>query len=109
MSDPLHAPVRPNVPTRADVDSLMKRCQIGVGGRRALDDAHSIMADCYGTLGALMMQVEILRYWRDCRTCRNYTTASGGCRSTLRCVDGGEYRRLNVVQHWETTAADAGF
>lgn len=56
-------PVRPVVPTRADVDRLMKRCQIGVGGRRALDDAHSIMADCYGTLGALMMEVEVLRAW----------------------------------------------
>ena len=39
----------------------MKRCQIGVGGRNALDDAHSIMADCYGTLGALMLDVERLR------------------------------------------------
>ncbi len=39
----------------------MKRCQIGVGGRHALDNAHSIMADCYGTLGALMLEVERLR------------------------------------------------
>jgi hypothetical protein len=48
-------------PSRADVDRLMKRCQIGVGGRGALDDAHDIMAECYGTLGALMLEVERLR------------------------------------------------
>ena len=39
----------------------MKRCQIGVGGRRALDDAHDIMAECYGTLGALMINVREMR------------------------------------------------
>lgn len=38
-----------------EVRALMKRCQIGVGGRRALDEAHEIMAECYGTLGALML------------------------------------------------------
>ena len=95
-------PVRPVVPTRADVDRLMKRCQIGVGGRRALDDAHSIMADCYGTLGALMMEVEVLRAWRDCRTCKNFATKSGGCMSVLRCVDGSGYQRQGVVQIWES-------
>ena len=31
----------------------MKRCQRGVGGRNALDEAHDIMAECYGTLGRL--------------------------------------------------------
>ena len=35
---------------------LMKRCQIGVGGRNALEEAHSIMADCYGTIGALVSE-----------------------------------------------------
>ena len=39
----------------------MKRCQIGVGGMRALDDAHDIMAECYGTLGALMINVREMR------------------------------------------------
>ena len=47
-------------PTRREVEALMKRCQIGVGGRNALDNAHSIMAECYGTLGALMLRVEEL-------------------------------------------------
>lgn len=37
-----------------DVERLMKKCQVGVGGRNALEDAHSIMAECYGTLGALL-------------------------------------------------------
>lgn len=44
-----------------EVRALMKRCQIGVGGRRALDEAHEIMAECYGTLGALMLEVERLQ------------------------------------------------
>ena len=47
--------------SRSSVERLMKRCQIGVGGRNALDDAHSIMAECYGTLGALMLAVEMQR------------------------------------------------
>lgn len=47
--------------TRAEVDALMKRCQIGVGGRHALDNAHSIMADCYGTLGRQQIEIERLR------------------------------------------------
>lgn len=34
----------------------MKRCQIGVGGRGALDAAHDIMAERYGTLGALVQE-----------------------------------------------------
>jgi hypothetical protein len=56
---------KPDTPTRAEVDALMKRCQIGVGGRHALDNAHSIMAECYGTLGALMLEVERLRAGHD--------------------------------------------
>lgn len=38
----------------SDVAALMKRCQIGVPrGPNAYDDLHSILADCYGTMGAL--------------------------------------------------------
>jgi hypothetical protein len=47
--------------TRERIEDLMKRCQIGVGGKHALDDAHDIMADCYGTLGAMMSEIEALR------------------------------------------------
>ena len=60
-SAPFERDVGPVAPKRAAVDALMKRGHIGVGGRHALDDAHSIMADCYGTLGALMLTVERLR------------------------------------------------
>ena len=56
--------VRPLVPTRAEVYALMKRCQVGVGGRHALDNAHSIMADCYVTLGA--MGAELARLQEQC-------------------------------------------
>lgn len=40
-------------PTSEEVERLMKRCQRGCGGRNALEDAHDILAECYGTLGAL--------------------------------------------------------
>jgi len=43
------------------VERLMKRCQIGCRGRNALDDAHDILADCYGTLGLLDAEVRRLR------------------------------------------------
>lgn len=42
------------------VEALMKRCQIGVGGRDALDRAHDIMAECYGTLGAMLSERDAL-------------------------------------------------
>lgn len=40
----------------SEAERLMKRCQIGVGGRNALNDAHDILAECYGTLGALVQE-----------------------------------------------------
>lgn len=45
----------------SDVAELMKRCQRGVGGRNALDEAHDIMAECYGTLGRLEAERDALR------------------------------------------------
>ena len=44
----------------SDVSELMKRCQRGVGGRNALDEAHDIMAECYGTLGKLESERDAL-------------------------------------------------
>ena len=38
---------------------------------------------------------------RDCRLCANYTTASGGCVSVLRCVGGNRYRATTPRQYWE--------
>lgn len=49
----------------SEVDALMKRCQRGVGGRNALDEAHDIMAECYGTLGRLESERDALRQQRD--------------------------------------------
>lgn len=40
---------------RQAVERLMKRCQIGVGGRNAVDTANEILAECYGTLGRLLI------------------------------------------------------
>ena len=45
----------------ADAERLMKRCQIGVGGARALDVAHDILAECYGTIGALVQERDRMR------------------------------------------------
>lgn len=97
-------------PERAAVDKLMKRCQIGVGGRHALDNAHDIMAECYGTLGRQQIEIDRLRAAlldaRDCRTCRNFSTRSGGCVSVLRCVDGSGYQRQGRFQYWEAAPLD---
>lgn len=57
---PVERPVRPHrVPTRAEVERLMKRCQIGVGPRQ-MGEAHDIMAECYGTLGRQQIEIERL-------------------------------------------------
>jgi hypothetical protein len=63
MNVPVHTMPDHNTPapTRAEVDALMRRCQIGVGGRNALDNAHSILAECYGTLGRQQIELERLR------------------------------------------------
>ncbi|MDH4201089.1 MAG: hypothetical protein OEV66_12030 [Spirochaetia bacterium] len=53
-----------------DAERLMKQCQIGVGGRDALDKAHNIMADCYGTIGALVEERDaLLRGEYICKKC----------------------------------------
>ena len=95
--------VRCAVPTRADVDALMKRCQIGVGGSNALDRAHSIMAECYGTLGALMLTVE--RYAATLAWIEGATTATPGLTqmelgillASIGAEAGGELRAPNVA------------
>lgn len=48
-----------------EAQSLMKRCQRGVGGQGALDEAHGILADCYGTIGALVKERDQLRVQND--------------------------------------------
>jgi hypothetical protein len=51
-----------NAIDRARIERLMKRCQIGVGvGPWQMNEAHDIMAECYGTLGAMMLEIERLR------------------------------------------------
>jgi hypothetical protein len=53
-----------------DAERLMKRCQTGVGGRKALDEAHNIMAECYGTIGALVQERDrLLRGEFICKRC----------------------------------------
>ena len=56
--------------TTKDVEALMQRCRIGVGGRHALDNAHDILAECYRTLGALVEERDsLLRSEYICRKC----------------------------------------
>lgn len=46
--------------TTEDAERLMKKCRAGVGGSGALDTAHNIMAECYGTIGALTRERDML-------------------------------------------------
>lgn len=39
----------------------------------------------------------------DCRTCKNFTTKSGGCTSVVRCVDGSRYQPHARFQYWDST------
>lgn len=56
--------------TTEEVKRLMKRCQIGVGGRNALDTAHDIMSERYGMLGALVQERDrLLRGEYICKWC----------------------------------------
>jgi hypothetical protein len=70
----------------------MKRCQIGVGGRNALDNAHEIMADCYGTLGLLMLCVEFYRARATCDCGDEFSAhdpgTCGACVAGMTCAPG---------------------
>ena len=69
----------------SDVSELMKRCQRGVGGRNALDEAHDIMAECYGTLGRLESERDSLR-----QQLADSDAALRELRALLASVEGGE-------------------
>lgn len=45
----------------AKAERAMKACQVGVSGRGALDLAHQIMADCYGTIGRFLVHTRAPR------------------------------------------------
>lgn len=63
----------------AEAERLMKRCQIGVGGRDALDTAHAILAECYGTIGALVQERDrLLRGEFICTRCGLRKNATPG-------------------------------
>ena len=82
----------------ADIEALMKRCQIGVPrGPDAYDDLHNILAECYGTLGKLRAQVAALRAiiasdsWAiTFQTMGQYRTA------LLRTIDGASEQRADT-------------
>jgi len=43
-----------------------------------------------------------LNLWpRDCRLCARFTTASGGCTSSVQCVDSDQYQATTPRQYWK--------
>ena len=91
-ASPVDCHVRPHrTPTRAEVEALMKRCQIGVGPRQ-MGEAHDIMAQCYGTLGLLMLCVEFYRARATCGCGDEFTAhdpgTCGNCVAALTCRPG---------------------
>jgi len=73
-----------------DIEKLMKKCQIGCGGKDALANAHDILAECYGTIGLLNKDSVAFNYMADmwismyftngpmCHDCENFMFASLG-------------------------------
>ena len=46
--------------TLQDADLVVKKCQRGVGSYKgALGDANNLLSECYGTIGRLILEVEI--------------------------------------------------
>jgi len=39
-------------------EQVMKKCQIGYGGRIALNDCHDLLPECYGTIGRMLQWIE---------------------------------------------------
>lgn len=94
VDGPVERPVRPHrVPSRAEVEKLMKRCQIGVGPRQ-MGEAHDIMAECYGTLGLLMSCVEFFHARATCECGDEFSAhdpgTCGNCMAALTCRPGAE-------------------
>jgi hypothetical protein len=80
--------------TRSKVEDLAKRCQIGVGGRNALDKAHNIMAECYAMLGELMLTVDRMQEWLEgdcnCPCCNELRKCADGCTFAIDCPGDAE-------------------
>lgn len=76
--------------------------QAFAAGQQARDTYHTAEQMPASAAQDQAAERERLNMLRDCRTCRNYTTKSGGCMSVLRCVDGSRYQRQGVVQIWES-------
>lgn len=78
--------------TPKDIARLMKRCQIGVGGRNAIDDAHDIMAECYGTLGKLSADLAERTRERD--------------EAYERGLEEGRIDLTKIVRKWDSECLD---
>jgi hypothetical protein len=68
-----------------------------------VDDWRADIAEAIETIEAHNREIEAaLNLWpRDCRLCANYTTASGGCISTVKCVDSDQFRATAPRQYWK--------
>jgi len=86
--------------TTEEVNRLMKRCQIGVGGRGALDTAHDILAECYGVLGALVHERDMLRTGDTC---------ARQCEGTAYRIEARQQKRREVARILEAKGYDVAF
>lgn len=41
----------------------------------------------------------------DCRLCKHFTTKSGGCTSTVLCVDARQFQPTTPRRYWQSAAA----
>jgi len=114
----------------SEVADLMKRCQRGVGGRNALNDAHDIMAECYGTLGRLEAERDAMRQQlaeRDAQierlqmqlaACVEHVYRLPDCKSAHEAVskeqavllwyEGFRSEPIPVLEAWEAIGHDIG-
>ena len=91
-----------------DVDRLMKRCQVGVGGRRALDEAHDILSECYGTLGRQQIEIERLTAELAAMTADRDSWADQASQRTQDAVDLVAKERERCAKLCEDSCAYTG-
>jgi hypothetical protein len=60
--------------------------------------SHWLEAHAPETLRAML---RVTALWpRDCRLCAKFTTQTGGCTSTVQCVDSDQYKATVPRQYW---------
>ena len=79
-----------SVPRRDEVQLLMKKCQMGFGGREVLNNANDVLAECYGLLGLLMHCMEFYQARATCSCGDEFTVDDPGtCGACLAVETSG--------------------